>query len=145
MKKITVLIMLAMAIVYGSANAQSVVVSDKEGWHKIGSRTIDFKNDQDEMTIMGADKFSSIKFKVNDAPVNLKDVEVYYESGEKQDIAVNSPIGPSLESKAFNLDGGERSLKKIVFDYSTLPNIEDEKAEIEVWGLKTNEDEKDKE
>jgi hypothetical protein len=142
MKKLTMFLLMAMAIAYGSADAQSVVVSDKTGWHKIGSRTIDFKNDKDEITVIGADKFSSIKFKVNDAPVNLQDVEVYYETGDNQNIAVNSPIGPSMESKAYDLNGGERSLKKISFDYNTLPNIKDEKAEIEVWGLKTNEDEK---
>ncbi len=142
MRKIAVFVLLAMAIVYGSANAQAVVVSDKTGWHKIGSRTIDFKNDKDEITVMGADKFSSIKFKVNDAPLNLQSVEVYYETGDKQDIAVNSPIGPTMESKSYDLNGGERNLKKIVFDYNTLPNIKDEKAEIEVWGLKTNKDEK---
>ena len=142
MKKITMFVLLAMAIVYGSVNAQSVVVSDKTGWHKIGSRTIDFKNDKDEITVLGADKFSSIKFKINDAPVNLKNVEVYYETGDNQNIDVNSPIGPEMESKAYDLNGSERSLKKITFDYNTLPNIKDEKAEIEVWGLKTNADEK---
>jgi hypothetical protein len=142
MKKVTMFVLLAMAIVYGSVNAQSVVVSDKAGWHKIGSRTIDFKNDKDEITVLGSDKFSSIKFMVKDAPVNLKNVEVYYESGDNQNIAVNSPIGPAMESKAYDLNGSERSLKKISFDYNTLPNIKDEKAEIEVWGLKTNTDEK---
>jgi len=142
MKKVTMLVLLAMAIVYGSVNAQSVVVSDQAGWHKIGSRTIDFKNDKDEITVLGSDKFSSIKFMVKDAPVNLKNVEVYYESGDNQNIAVNSPIGPAMESKAYDLNGSERSLKKISFDYNTLPNIKDEKAEIEVWGLKTNADEK---
>jgi hypothetical protein len=142
MKKVTMFVLLAMAIVYGSVNAQSVVVSDKAGWHKIGSRTIDFKNDKDEITVLGSDRFSSIKFMVKDAPVNLKNVEVYYESGDNQNIEVNSPIGPTMESKAFDLNGGERSLKKIAFDYNTLPNIKDEKAEIEVWGLKTNADEK---
>lgn len=142
MKKVTMLVLLAMAIVYGSVNAQSVVVSDQAGWHKIGSRTIDFKNDKDEITVLGSDKFSSIKFMVKDAPVNLKNVEVYYESGDNQNIAVNSPIGPAMESKAYDLNGSERSLKKIAFDYNTLPNIKDEKAEIEVWGLKTNTDEK---
>ena len=72
MKIMIMLVLLAMAIVYGSVNAQSIVVSDKTGWHKIASRTIDFKNDKDEITVLGADRFSSIKFKVNDAPVNLQ-------------------------------------------------------------------------
>jgi hypothetical protein len=42
------------------------------------------------------------------------------------------------ESRVINLNGGERSLKKIVFVYKTLPNQNKEKAEVAVWGLKIN-------
>ena len=38
MKKLAIFVLLAVAIAYGSASAQSVVVSDKTGWHKIGSK-----------------------------------------------------------------------------------------------------------
>jgi len=116
----------------------AVMVSDKTGWHKIGERHVDFVNDRDEILVVGADRFSAIKFMVTEASINLLKLEVYYESGDKQDIEVNSPIMAGNESRVIDLNGGERSLKKIVFVYKTLPNKKDEKAEVAVWGLKTN-------
>jgi hypothetical protein len=116
----------------------AVMVSDKTGWHKIGERHVDFVKDRDEILVVGADRFSSIKFKVTEASIDLLSLEVYYESGDRQDIDVRSPIITGNESRVIDLNGGERSLKKIVFVYKTLPNQKDEKAEVEVWGLKTN-------
>ena len=51
---------------------------------------------------------------------------------------MNSPVIAGNESRVIDLNGGERSLKKIVFVYKTLPNQKAEKAEVAVWGLKTN-------
>lgn len=134
-------ILLALAGNYGKMTAQTpaVIMSDKAGWHKIGERTVDFAKDRDEIMVVGADRFSSLKFMVTGASIDLIDLEVYYESGDKQDIKVNSPIWAGKESRVIDLNGGERSLKKIVFVYKTLANQKAEKAHVEVWGLKTNE------
>jgi hypothetical protein len=140
MKKTLMMIMLAITGMYGTARAQqpAIVVSDKTGWHKIGEMTVNFEKDRDEMSVLGADRFASIKFKVKDAPIYLMDLEVYYESGDKQDINVNFPIKGKGESRVIDLDGGERSLKKIVFVYKTLDNRKDKRAHVEIWGFKTN-------
>ena len=142
MKKRLMIIMIAMAIIYGKAIAQqpAVMVSDQKGWHKIGETTVNFQKDHDEIVVMGADKFSSIKFMVKDAPIDLMDLEIYYESGDNQSVSVNAPIKAPGESKTIKLNGGERNLKKIVFVYKTLPNRKDTKAHVEIWGLKTNTD-----
>lgn len=113
-------------------------LNDKKGWHKIGDATADFSKERQEVIIMGADRFASIKFKVKDAPIDLVSLEVFYESGDKQDIKVGTPIQRNGESRVIDLNGAERDLKKIVFVYKTLPNVQDEKAEVEIWGLKTN-------
>ena len=140
MKKVLMITLLAITGSYGIALAQSpaVIVSDKTGWHKIGERTVDFSKDRDEILVMGADKFASIKFKVTDAAIDLIDLEVYYETGDKQDVKVNMPIKLAGESRIIDLNGGERSLKKIVFVYKTLANSKDKMAHVEIWGLKTN-------
>ncbi|MEO7992628.1 MAG: hypothetical protein ABI663_23955 [Chryseolinea sp.] len=140
MKKTLMIMMLAITGIYGTAKAQqpAVIVSDKTGWHKIGETTVNFEKDRDEVSVLGADKFASIKFKVTDAAINLMDLEVYYESGDKQDIKVNLPIKGPGESRVIDLNGGERSLKKIVFVYKTLDNSKDQRAHVEIWGLKTN-------
>ena len=142
MKKTLMIILLAVAGSFSTANAQqpAVITSDKTGWHKIGETTVNFQKEKDEILVVGADRFAAIKFKVTDAPIDLKDLEVYYESGDKQDVKINMPIKMAGESRVIDLNGGERNLKKIVFVYKTLPNRKDEKAHVEIWGLKTNTD-----
>jgi hypothetical protein len=144
MKKVLMIIMLAMAGSFGTAYAQkpAVIASDKTGWHKIGETTVRFQKERDEILVMGADKFASLKFKVTEAPIDLTSLEVYYESGDRQDIMVNMPIQAPGESRVIDINGGERSLKKIVFVYKTLPNRKDTKAHVEIWGFKTNADKK---
>lgn len=118
------------------------MLSDKSGWHKIGEKTVDFKNDKDEISVIGSDRFASIKFKVTEAPIDLQSLEVYYESGDKQDVKVMASVKSPGESRVIDLNGGERNLKKIVFMYKTLPNNKDKKAHVEIWGMKTNADRK---
>jgi len=140
MKKVVALILIAILGNFGTALAQkpAVILSDKTGWHKIGKVTVDFAKDKDQIDVLGANRFAKIKFKVEEAPIDLISLEVYFESGDKQDIVVNSKIEASGESQVIDINGGERSLKKIVFVYKTLPNRKDKKAKVEVWGLKTN-------
>lgn len=115
------------------------MVSDAEGWHKIGEKTVDFKTERDEISVIGYDRFSTIKFKVTETAIDRVSLEIAYESGDKYDVNINQEIKTPGESLTFDLKGGsERSIKKIIFVYKTLPNSKDEKAHLEIWGLKTN-------
>ena len=144
MKKLVTIVLIAILGNFETAFAQkpAIILSDKSGWHKIGKVTVDFSKDRDQIDVLGADRFAKIKFKVEKEPIDLISLEVYFESGDKQDIVVNSKIKEAGESEVIKLNGGERSLKKIVFVYKTLPNRKDKKAKVEVWGLKTNTDKK---
>ena len=140
MKKLIKLAFLTLwgGISIASAQTPAVVLSDKTGWHKIGERTVDFKKDRDEVMVMVADRFSALQFKVDEAAIELVSIEVYYESGDKQDLALRTQLIVGESSRVIDLDGGERNLKKVVFVYKTLANAKDEKAHVEMWGLKTN-------
>jgi len=143
MKKIMFLLFLAIAGINNSGNAQTkMVVSDQKGWHKIGETTVDFTKDRDEVSVIGADRFAALIFKVEDAPIHIQDIEVYYESGDNQRVNLNYPVKAPGQTKEIKLNGGERSIKKIVFVYKTLSNTKDVKAHVEIYGLKTNADKK---
>lgn len=144
MKKLALVIILAIGASYGTVKGQvaGVVLSDKTGWHKIGETTVDFKKDSDEVLVTVADKFAALKFKVEDAPIDLMSITVYFESGDHQHVQLGAEVKSPGESRVIDLKGGERSIKKIVFVYKTLPNRKDEKAELAIYGLKTNADEK---
>jgi hypothetical protein len=142
MKKTLILILLVIAGSFGIASAQTpaVMVSDAAGWHKIGEKTVNFKTERDEISVMGSDRFSTIKFKVTEAAIDLVSLEITFESGDKQEVKINQAIKTPGESRTIDLKGGsERRIKKIIFVYKTLPNSKDEKAHVEIWGFKTNE------
>lgn len=86
MKKILSSVFL-LTLISLSAWAQkpAIIVSDKEGWHKIGETTVNLKTDRDNIVIMGADRFKAIRFKVMDAGIDLQDLEVYYEKEKTSD------------------------------------------------------------
>lgn len=144
MKKLFFLLFLALAGFNNHLMAQkpAVVINDKTGWHKIAETTVDFARDHDEVAVLIADKFSMLKFKVTDASMQLIDLEIFYESGDSQKVPVGYEIKSKGESKTIDLNGGERSIKKIAFNYKTVPNTKDKKAHVEIWGMKTNADKK---
>jgi hypothetical protein len=133
------IVFLSITAIFNAYAQQGVVLrNDKVGWLKIGETIVDFQTERDEIYVMGADRFSAIKFKVDDEPINLISLEIYYDKGDKQEFPVNLSIKAAGESKIIDLDGDERSIRKIVFIYRTLPNRKDVKARVEIWGLKTN-------
>ena len=119
------------------AQAPKVVVSDKEGWHKIGETTVDFTKETDEILIIGANKFSSLKIKVTDAPINLGSFDIIFDNNEKQKVAVGQEFKTPGETKQISF-GGEKNVKSVVFSYKTINSSADEKAHVELWGYKTN-------
>jgi hypothetical protein len=136
-KKIVALFALALSFGMSSAQQPAVMVSTTPGWHKIASTTVDFQKERDEVSVLGADQFTAIKFMVTDAPIDLQDLEIWYENGTKQAVQFRTPLEVGKESRAVNIDGGARDIDKIVFVYKTMPNRTDTKAEVSIYGLKT--------
>jgi len=142
MKQKLVLILLAAVANFGYGFAQDgVILSDKTGWHKIGEKTVDFTRDQDEIHVFGANRFAALKFLVIGASIHLNQVKMAFENGEDQNVKLNSQVKSFQESKLIDIKGGGRNLKKIIFTYNTLLNRKVKKAQVEIWGLKTNADE----
>jgi hypothetical protein len=118
------------------SSSPSVVIGGHGGWRIIGTRTVEFSKDKDELVVVGADLFKLLKFKATDASIHMLKIMVQYESGDGQSIDLGSLLEEGKESKDIELNGGERRIKTIVFTYKTIPNHLEEKATIEVWGFK---------
>jgi len=138
MKKIIMAMLLLIAGAGNTLQAQKVEVmtSTKEGWHKIGETTVNFKKDTDEILVIGENKFTELKFVVKETPIDIISLKLHFSEGNDQTVKVNSPIKANGESHKISLTGGERKLEKIVFVYKTLPNRQDDKAHVEIWGYK---------
>jgi hypothetical protein len=117
------------------AQSPKVVVSDKDGWHKIGETRVDFKKEIDKIPIVGARRFASLKIKVTDAPINLESFDVIFDDDTKQSVTVGQEFKAPGETKVVNFSG-EKNIKRVDFKYKTVAG--DEKAHVELWGYKTN-------
>ena len=128
--------MSALLINTAFAQEPSIMLSDKPGWHKIGEVKADFKMENQSISVMGKDKFKSILLKVTDAPINIEGIQVFYESGDMEEFNVKNELKAGAETKKLDMKGGAQEIKKVTFTYKTLPNQQDEKAHVELYGLK---------
>ena len=135
-RNVIVLFVLMAYATVATAQDPGIVLSNKPGWHKIGETTASFEMENESIVVMGADKFKSIKLKATDAPLNIETLQVYYESGEMEEIDVKNNLKAGAETKAMELKSPTQELKKVVFVYKTKPGSGAEKAHVELYGLK---------
>jgi hypothetical protein len=142
MKSIKILLVVLLAAANHTktiAQQPAVVLSDKEGWHKIGETTVNFKTETDEIMVIGANRFESVKIKVTDAPVYLQSFDIYFDKGDMQSVTIGEDIKSPGETRTVQLDGkGERVVRKVAFRYKTAAGNAGNRAHVELWGLKTN-------
>jgi hypothetical protein len=137
MKRV-VLLLVASLFTFTLVNAQKpeVITKDKAGWHKIGDAKVDFKTDKDKFIIIGKDRYKALQVRVKDAPVHMESMQIAYEGGGTEDVALRSQFKPGGESKTIELRNGSAEIKNVTFVYHTVTNGSNAKAEIELWGLK---------
>ena len=134
---IITLLLLSIPGLYGSRGQEKVfALKDTLGWKKIGIATINLKTANDEIYVLESDRYSSVKFFTSEVPIDIVDLEVFYETGDKQDIKVNISLNAPGESQVIELTGGERRLTKIAFEYKQPEVKNGRKAVVELWGLK---------
>lgn len=138
MKKLMLVIVLALFvwnIQPAVAQKPGVVVGNEPGWQKIGETVASFKSQDESISVIGADEFSAIKIRVEDAPLEIERMQVFYESGDMEEIDVKQTIQAGDESKVFRLEHPDRDIQKVAFTYNTVPNAEGDKADVELYGL----------
>ena len=143
MKTIIVVILMALLawntdVTY--AQKPGVVLNNDPGWQKIGETIASFKEQDESIAVLGADEFSAIKLKVEDAPLQIERLQVFYESGDMEEIDIRKKIQAGDESEVFRLEHPDRDIQKVAFTYSTVPNTQGEKAGVQLFGLKSGQE-----
>ncbi len=103
-------------------------------WVKLGERAVNFRADHDEIPVtVLKGTFKKVKMSVHKAPIYLKNVRIIYGNGESTNIVVNKRIPAGTESAAFDLPGKNRIIKKINFNYKSVPTFRG-RGRIEAFG-----------
>tara|TARA_B110000014_G_C19982157_1_gene508572 strand:- start:261 stop:680 length:420 start_codon:yes stop_codon:yes gene_type:complete len=102
-------------------------------WVKIGKRVVNMKADHDEIPVTAnAGVFTKLKFKVNIAPILIKNIKIVFGNGETKNIVLNRKFAAGTESNVIDLPGNRRVINKIIMNYKSFPGYG--KSVVVVWG-----------
>jgi hypothetical protein len=87
-------------------------------WQVLGRATVDDGKDKDEFKIEGADRFRNLRVKAQKQDIEMKDMDVYYEDGGKEDIEVKETIKAGGQTRPLQLKGDSKRIKRVEFSYS---------------------------
>jgi hypothetical protein len=94
----------------------STVVSAQ--WRTLGSETVAGRGDTDTIRVTGLrGDFKRIKLRVTGGPVRFRRVVITYGNGTTQQVLMRSLIRAGGETRAINLSGNERVIRKVDFWY----------------------------
>lgn len=104
-------------------------------WEFLGEKVVNHALDHDEI-ILGAKegKFSKIKLKVKRANIEFHKVIVVYGNGEKAAVELREVISAGGETRAIDLRGQDRIIKKVKFYYHTKSKTK-KRAVIRLFGM----------
>ena len=133
--------LVAMLFLGLTAHANSDWSKDNKGdwakdWRKLGSATVNFSSERDEIRCASKGFVQHIVFEVRNRTVHFEDVEVHLLDGTEVDVSVRSLVRAGERSRIIDLPGNARVIKKIVFRYRSVGSSGKGRAEVVVWGKK---------
>ena len=142
MKKILVLLVVAT---FGRSISAQDLVATKTGppgtWQELGAVNVDFTVNHDDIVLVGQAEYRSLKFKVQDAPVNILNMNVIYQNGKVDQFNLKYQVAAGGESRVIdlktdNLKTGVRKIRRVTIWYQTDSTAQQKAAKITLWGMK---------
>jgi hypothetical protein len=105
----------------------------RNGYVYLGERFVNGGYDHDVIHVGRQDgRFTSIMLVVENAPVEMFDIDITFGNGERTRIPTRLVFGPETTSREIGLPGGARFIRRVDFRYGNLPG--GGQAKVELWG-----------
>ncbi len=119
----------------GNAACSSTKTAPVQGqWEQLGTRTVNFGLDRDEISVTAREGFfTALKLKVDRSALNMHKMVIHFGDGSTQDVELKGNFKAGQESRVIDLAGNRRVITKVVFWYDTK-NIRKTRAIVELWG-----------
>jgi hypothetical protein len=129
-----VFLLVAFFMIASCTTRKSIPV--EEGWEFLGEQSVNFVTDKDRVEINSNNKFTAIKFKVEDREVRLQNLVIFLENGDKLQPAMDDVIAADQFSREISIASEGRYIDKIEFSYRTTGNVLKGRANVLVYGRK---------
>jgi hypothetical protein len=104
------------------------------GWRLLGERSVRLLGDRDEILVTARrGTMRRIRLRVLDQGVEFFDVTVHFANGEQFEAHVRSFIRAGGQTRAIDLPGRDRVIRRVVLTYRTRRGA-DGRARVQLWG-----------
>ncbi|HRG68989.1 MAG TPA: hypothetical protein PLS73_09085 [Saprospiraceae bacterium] len=134
LKAIQIPFILMLTLVVSNASNPNWTNSFQGRWEQLGSRTVKFGMDRDEIMVTATEGFfTGLKIRVTNSALNMHKMVIHFGDGTTQDVELKNNFRAGQESRVIDLAGNRRVITKVVFWYDTK-NARQTKAVVELWG-----------
>jgi hypothetical protein len=106
-------------------------------WKLLGSQTVGLNTDRDVFYVGSEGRFEALRFRVYDNKVAVGDVKVFYGNGTTERLNVQEHIWAGQMTKAYDLKGDHRLIKRVEVIYQTEGSPKFGRAKMEIYGLQS--------
>ena len=109
------------AIFAATAICLALPASALEGWERLGTRTVEFRQDHDTIVVgRNEGRFRAIMFEVTGGSVEMDNVTVAFGNGRDFSPRTKLVFNEGERSRAIDLPGPARIIRSITFSYRSL-------------------------
>ena len=110
-------------------------------WQELGAVNVNSAVNHDDIVLAGQAEYRSLKFKVQNAPVNILNMNVIYQNGKVDQFHLKYQIPAGGESRVIdmkkdNLKTGVRKIRRVTIWYQTDSLANQNMAKVTLWGMK---------
>jgi len=127
---------LLMIVNFVSCTGSRKSIAIEEGWQLLGETKVNFVRDVDELDVTSYDKFTTIRFKVEEREVRLNNLKIYLDNGDILQPAIDDVLQPDQYSRDITISSEGRNIDKIQFRFRTTGNVLKGRANVLVFGKK---------
>ncbi|MCW3073369.1 MAG: hypothetical protein JWP69_438 [Flaviaesturariibacter sp.] len=118
-------------------STRQTVVLEKD-WEMLGQSKVNFVKDTDDIDVTNENKFTAIRFRVEDRSVRIHELKVYFTNGDKLEPSLDDAIEADQYSRVIELNPEGRMVDHIQFKYRTTGNVLRGRANVLVLGKRYN-------
>lgn len=120
---------IAAGVPMGAAFAQDAEINARagderfwnfRGWRTIAYKTISGGTDTDRIYAPGPRRYTRLRLCSLNAPIRMRDFDVYFANGQRQDVRTRDRLGPGSCTRAIDLNGGRRDITMIRLKYERI-------------------------
>jgi len=104
-----------LALAAGPAAAQN-----SGAWRTVGHTTVGFGTDVDRIHVRSDRRFRQVRLCVFNAPLRMRDFDIRFEGGRRQDVNVRQFIGAGSCTRNIDLHGDRRRIDWIRLRYERI-------------------------